>query len=172
MEKEVALLVATKMWWACHPRLPFSTFPCELTSDPSARTILIKKISRNIACEHFLFNPWMSYYVAFCNIPKHPSTNEAFISILTFTTWYCAVCLAHLLFLLGMKGRWSAANAPQLCATIHLISLVLHTVIKSNLAAKYTSSYICMTRRNSLRWHPLAVQSHWGGLFGEFACGH
>lgn len=58
---------------------------------------------------------------------------------------------AHLLFLLGMKGRWSAANVAQLCTTIHLSPLILHTVIKSNLAAKYTSSYICMTWQNSLR---------------------
>lgn len=36
-----------------------------------------------------------------------------------------AICLAHLLFLLGMKGRWSAANVPQLCSTILLSPLSL-----------------------------------------------
>lgn len=75
---------------------------------------------------------------------------SASLLYIVVTMCLVAICLAHLLFLLGMKGRWSAANVPQLCSTIHLSPLSLHTVIKSNLAAKYTSSYICMTRQNRL----------------------
>lgn len=106
---------------------------------------------------------WMSHCIMFWNIVKNPSLKETFNSIPALHRHNgVAVCLAHLLFLLAMKGRWSAANVPQLWTTIHFSPLNLHTVIKRNLAAKYTSSYICMEWLNSLRWHPLVVQSHWG----------
>lgn len=116
---------------------------------------------------------WMSHCKMFWNIVKNPSLKETFNSIPALHRHNgVAVCLAHLLFLLAMKGRWSAANVPQLWTTIHFSPLNLYTVIKRNLAAKYTSSYICMEWLNSLRWHPLVVQSHWGGQFGKFACVH
>lgn len=116
---------------------------------------------------------WMSHCKMFWNIVKNPSLKETLNSIPALHRHNgVAVCLAHLLFLLAMKGRWSAANVPQLWTTIHFSPLNLHTVIKRNLAAKYTSSYICMEWLNSLRWHPLVVQSHWGGQFGKFACVH
>lgn len=145
--------------------------PCELTSHHLIELYQHKYLEISHV-SIFFSTPWMPCDATFRDTPKTVMNYWSIHQHPHFAAWYCAVCLAHLLFLLGMKGRWSAANAPQPCATIHLISLILHTVIKSNLAAEYTSSYICMTRQNSLRWHPLAVQSHWGGLFGEFACGH